>query len=406
MDRKPGINNMKKSFLNNLKNKVRPYFYHTRHILSGRKNIISKYDFTILGNSGNDSFFGYYDVSPFCPYDDNILTYMSVNYDKSEASIHLYNINSGQDRIIDHSKSWNWQQGCRLRWFPDEKPLLLFNDFDGENYCARVIDTKGNTIKMFSKPLYDIDCKAKLGITTDFSKLGYLRPGYGYTITPQKNYYQTDIAIEIVDLDNDTITKEISYSQVIDILGGKSKSVKNYYINHLSFAPNGNKFLFFVIEIIDKFHKASLLVYDLNNDTMKVLERDMKVSHYVWIDDETIICTAYDKLYCCNYYSYHCTDNRREKLYPNTLSEDGHPRLLNNGIMLTDTYPDALGYQHLFTVNLHTGFREEISAIYSTPFMTGEKRTDLHPRINNNNNKICIDSNSQGKRKIIIYSYE
>lgn len=397
---------MNKFSLKNIKNMVRPYYYLIRHILSGKKNIISKYKYTTIGDGRMDCFFGYYDVSPFCSNDEKKIAYISVGDEMSEAAIHIYDIYSGQDRIIDHSNSWNWQQGCRLRWLSCEKPSLFFNDFNGKDYYSRIIDTEGHTLKRFSKPLYDIDWRGKLGITTDFSKLGYLRPGYGYTLIPQQGYYPTDIAIEIIDLEKDTTIKEISYSQVIGMLCGESKSVDNYYINHLSFAPDGKKFLFFVIEIINKFHKASLLVYDIDNDTTVVLEKEMKVSHYVWIDNDTIICTAYDKLYHCNYYSYSCADNKRKKLYPETLSEDGHPRLLNNGNILTDTYPDASGYQHLYTVNMQTGKSDEISAIYSTPFKTGERRTDLHPRINKENNLICIDSNSQGRRKLIIYKYE
>ena len=80
--------------------------------------------------------------------------------------------------------------------------------------------------------------------------------------------------------------------------------------------------------------------------------------------------------------------------------------MLNNGNILTDTYPDASCYQHLFTVNMQTGGSDEIAAIYSTPFKAGERRTDLHPRVNKENNVICIDSNSQGRRKLIIFKYE
>lgn len=398
--------NMNKLVLKNIKDMVRPYYYQIRHILSGKKNIISKYEYITIGDSRRDCFFGYYDVSPFCPKDEKKIAYISVGDKTLDASIHIHDISSGQDRIIDHARSWNWQQGCRLRWLSRENPSLLFNDFNGKNYYSRIVDTEGNTLKRFSKPLYDIDCRGKLGITTDFSKLGYLRPGYGYTLIPQQIHYPTDSAIGIIDLEKDITIKEISYSRVLGILAGRSKSVDNYYINHLSFAPNGKKFLFFVIEIVGKFHKASLLVYDIDNDNIIVLEREMKVSHYVWIDNNTIICTAYDKSYQCNYYIYNCAENKRKELYPETLSEDGHPLLLNNGNILTDTYPDACGYQHLFTVNMQTGGSDEIAAIYSTPFKSGERRTDLHPRVNKENNMICIDSNSQGRRKLIIFKYE
>ena len=36
------------------------------------------------------------------------------------------------------------------------------------------------------------------------------------------------------------------------------------------------------------------------------------------------------------------------------------------------------------------------------PVANGEKRTDLHPRFNNNHTKICFDANYDGNREIII----
>ena len=125
---------MNKFSLKNIKNMVRPYYYLIRHILSGKKNIISKYKYTTIGDGRMDCFFGYYDVSPFCSNGEKKIAYISVGDEMSEAAIHIYDIDSGQDRIIDHSNSWNWQQGCRLRWLSCEKPSLFFNDFNGKDY--------------------------------------------------------------------------------------------------------------------------------------------------------------------------------------------------------------------------------------------------------------------------------
>lgn len=389
-----------------LKKNLRPYYTELNRVITGKQRVISKYDYHVIGDAKYNCFFGYYDCSPFCPTEENLVIYISGNDNRKKALVHLYNIKTKTDLTIGETNCWNWQQGCRLRWLTNESRHLILNDFDGYSYFSKVINSKGNTICRFPWPLYDVDSSFRLGATTNFTKLGYLRPGYGYTLTPFQKDKISDAVISIVDLQAKEVIKEISYKQILDLFGQTVLCSDNYYVNHLSFSPDGSKILFFIIKIEKGFHHASLCVYDLKCSKLFLLESEMKVSHYVWEDNNTIICTAYDKKYKCRYYRYSCYSYGGLLIENSALCQDGHPRMFKSGKMLTDTYPDKNGYQKLFVTDLESGKAQTISLLYSTPFMAGEKRTDLHPRISPSESLICVDSNNKGKRQLIIFEYE
>lgn len=394
-----------KSLVRKLKKTIRPYFIEVNRVVSGKQRIVTKYNYHVIGASKYNSFFGYYDCSPFCPSDENVVAYISGNDNRKPASIHLYDIKTRKDLIVGETNCWNWQQGCRLRWLPNDKNHILFNDFNGKSYFSRIINTQGEAVDSYPWPLYDVDSAFTLGATTNFTKLGYLRPGYGYTLTPLTKDSMEDAAISIVDLKTKEVVKTISYEQINNLFEEKVSDSDNYYVNHLSFSPDGSKLLFFIIKIDHGFHQASLCVYDIKTTKLVLLEAEMKVSHYVWEDNNTIICTAYDKNYKCRYYRYNCHSSKGVLIDIPELCQDGHPRMFKNGEMLTDTYPDRNGYQKLFVVDLKSGATQIISLLFSTPLMAGEKRTDLHPRISQSGSYICVDSNNKGKRQLIVFSY-
>ena len=71
-------------------------------------------------------------------------------------------------------------------------------------------------------------------------------------------------------------------------------------------------------------------------------------------------------------------------------------------MILTDTYPDINGFQCLYLVDSIFDKKETLFKVYMKPVSNGELRTDLHPRFNSKHSKICIDTNRNGSREIII----
>lgn len=373
-----------------------------RRFISFEKKIKTKLPVVVFSNSYADTFFGYYDISPFNEHNEVI--YLELKRKSNTVSIIVNNIYNTQKREFAQSRAWNWQQGVRLRWLPMSNDVISFNDFNGSSYFNRVLNIRTGEERIIDWPIYDIDSSGNHALSLNFERLGSLRPGYGYTC---KDYHQneTDLLSEgilLIDYRDNKLIKRITYEKIISS-GIPANDITQCYINHLSFSPSGNKFLFFWIEIVKGYHKASLVVYDILEDKLIPLELNEKVSHYVWVDEKEILCTAYNKNGECFYYRYNIEFRSRRKEAVDILNKDGHPSMLEHpNIILTDTYPDKRSYQHIYIVELKNGSKKEIISIYSNPRINGERRTDLHPRLNMRKDYISFDSNIGYRRNFYI----
>lgn len=388
----------------------RPMVIYSKYLLQGfnrfvhSRNIIeSNYEYDIIKNAAKHTFFGYYDILPFNNISDEIL-YETVSMKDNVANVILENTKTKQTKQITKSYAWNWQQGSRLRWMPNNKREIVFNDYDGKRYYCRIIDLDNEKETQIDQPLYDISPDGLYGLSLNFERLGVMRPGYGYTC--RKYICNEDQlgkeGIDIVDIKQNKSNRIITYEDIANALGLNLDSYANNYLNHISFSPSGQKFLFFWLTVENDWHKAFLLVYDFKSAKLDVLENNDKVSHYVWIDDDTIICTAIDSQKQCRYYKYSITLKTKDVISPDTLKRDGHPSYVSKGVLLTDTYPDDSGYQHLYLVDISRNKAKKILSVYNNSLICGERRTDLHPRFDRNKNYVCIDANPEHYREMII----
>lgn len=369
---------------------------------SGKGFIKSEFQFDIIGNGDKDTFFGYYDISPFNPCSQDFI-FIELNNDKT-ASIIVQDLSTGNQRKVATTHAWNWQQGCRLRWLPNDRECLIFNDYVDGNYCARIINVRTNEERFFPYPLYDIANDGSIGATLNFERLGVKRPGYGYTVReyiPSENL--SEESISLIDMKSGRIVKQLSYKSIAHAANKDDINFSSYYLNHLSFSPSGNRLMFFYLDGRTRRTEAFMLVYDIKEEKIFPLELHHKVSHYVWEDESSIIATVYNDEGECNYFRYTIGDNAK-MLFPEILNKDGHPVLLNEREVVTDTYPDKRCYQHLFVFDKTNGEIKSIADIFSTPSKKGEYRTDLHPRLSPSKDKICVDCNLKGKRKILIFN--
>lgn len=345
-------------------------------------------------------FFGYYDVKPFNDKTDEII-YLNVSKDLKCADIMLSHLdnNIGEQKLAS-SPAWNWQQGVRVRWMPNDCRKITYNDYDGKHYYAHILDVDTKEDRIIDKPLYDITPNGKYGLSLDFERLGVKRPGYGYTCRA----YVEDISslpyegIDLVNLETGESTRIITYNDISKLNGCESANFGNNYLNHICVSPQGDKFLFFWLNIEKDFHHASMIVYDMNTKKMTPLETKLKVSHYVWEDNDTIIATSLDRSYNCWYYKY-SVDGKKKQLNPDVLVRDGHPSLYTEDAIITDTYPNRTGFQELFIAGQNTG-KELLATVYHNCCVTEERRTDLHPRLNKDKSIISFDSNQEKYRTL------
>lgn len=382
------------------KAKIRSIQHFIYRLLNNSSKINTSKKFDIIKYKDSDVFCGYYDVSPFNSFDD--ILFIRRFPKREDVDICIRSTENESDiKIIANTYAWNWQQGCRLRWFPQSDDKIIFNIFEKGEYGARLIDKQGNHIRDFCCPIYDLSNDGHWGLTLNFERLGVMRPGYGYACQP---YIPNDLreeSIGIVNLETNIIEERISYFEIGSVLS-RNTDFSNCYVNHLSFSPDNKKFLFFWIEIKNNYHQASLLVYDIERKEIIPLETNEKVSHYVWIDNDSILCTSYKNSATCRYYIYKIKTRAKEEYCPNSLREDGHPSIDSGCKILTDTYPDKNGFQYLYIVDSEKDSKEILFKVYMKPVANGETRTDLHPRFNNDHTKICFDANYNGNREIVI----
>ncbi len=373
-------------------------------IAHGLKKINTSCDIIEIGEKHTHTFFGYYDISPFnCKGE---IIYLEVPKSSKTANIILNTIKGNSRKVIATTNAWNTQQGSRLRWMPESNDVICFNDYVEKRYIHKQINVRTKEERVIDVPLYDISSDGRLGLTINFERLGVLRPGYGYTncpYVPDSNLSHEGISI--VDMETGKVQQILTYDDIAGAIGRRDTDYSQNYINHLSFSPDSQKFLFFWLKDLPNWAEASLLTYDTLKKNIVVLEKDLRVSHYTWLDNDSILCTAIAgtsvKDMQCRYYLYQ-EGKPRQIIGEDTLVRDGHPTLYKGNVILTDTYPDRHSFQELFLYDMKVKEKRSLVYSYSVPVTDGVYRTDMHPRFNSDKSIICYDANIQGERHLFL----
>lgn len=385
-------------FYMKIKEDIKKILFLLRYIFCKKNRIVvnKEYCFDVIKDKNNSVFFGYYDLNPI-KNDKYLLHILDRNaiVGKDTIQIAYYDLNTKIINKIGASKAWSYQQGSRLRWGNN---CIYYNDFDGEKYVTRKFNVEKNKlIETFSIPLYDISKNEEFGISVNFERLQYLRPGYGYH--NHKNY-----SLESDDLKNDGLIYfdlDSCASKILISLHELSDGiVYDTYINHVSISPDSTKIMYFLLWNENKKRKSKLFVYDLVNCENILIDSDVLVSHYVWKDNKSLVITCVNNG-ITEYRVYDIESKTHKTIKNKTLNTDGHPTFISKDEFISDTYP-ILGIQKLFSYNFTEDKINVIAKLYSHPFLTGEKRCDLHPKVSEH--LISVDSTCFGKyRNIVIF---
>ena len=362
-----------------------------------------------LGDEKYNSFFGYYDKTPFNKDNNLVLGLQSKIQSESPIKIGYYDLNNDFRFIhVGQSECWSWQLGTRLQWYPkNENEIICYNRIVDGKYGAVLQNIKTKNVEeKFNCPLYDIDKIGKYGITINFSRLYKYRPGYGYYNFEDETQGQKapkNDGIYLLDFNSKKVSLILNLDYISKFHPQNSMANADHYLNHLSFSPNSNRFLFLHLWMNGGKRYSRVLTSNIYGDNLHIVEDNMNMSHYAWKSDREVLIHSSSKPYGTKFYLYEDLSSKRVQIGDGQLDRSGHPSYSpDKKYILVDTYPDKYRRQQLLLYTSDGDFVEEIGNFYSPFEFSGVNKCDLHPRWDRHGKSICIDSAMDGNRSMYI----
>lgn len=338
------------------------------------------------------TFFGYYNRS--AERNGKIL-YHRIN-SKSLSLNQVVEICINQ-KVISTSNAWNWQQGSMANWLNDQE--IIHNDYENGKYLSKIVNIQTGNYRVIDYPIYSISSNGEFALSLDFRRLAKYRLDYGYINVPYKqikDFDETD-GIYIIDLKNNTSEVIVDFNTLYKFEYKSSMDNAIHKVNHIDISPKNDKFIFLHRWINEGIKYTRLLEYTFATRTLRLISDNDMVSHCFWEDNDTIVSYLRGPNNKDGYYRFH---NNQVNSILTDLVDDGHPSI-KNGILITDSYPDYRCYQTLWISNTPYVKPTQIGLFYSGIKYNGINRCDLHPRWNNSNCNITLDTVYSGVRQIV-----
>lgn len=362
-------------------------------------------------------FFGYYDKSPWSRDERRLLAHRigfmnRAPGDGDPARIGFVDLQDN-DRWHDLAitKVWNWQQGAMLRWHPTMDDIIVYNDRQSGRFVTRFFHCGRGNYETLDWPLYAISPKGNIGYSVNFARLQTRRPGYGYAgiRDPWQNIdAPEEDGVWRIDLSKGKAELIVSLADLAGRNPRDSMSGAPHWVNHVQVSPTGQRFLF-----LHRWGNATaasgfysrLYCADADGTGLKCLMDYGHVSHYDWMDDETLVVWAEHPLAGERFYLIGLKDsNPQVRVFgQGILQQDGHCNFSpDRKWLVTDTYPDRFDLRKLLIYRLADGKQLDLELFYSPRDWPAEIRCDLHPRWSPSGTHLCIDSMHQGTRQLYL----
>lgn len=401
--------------LENVKTRARRF-----HRLVNRRNRVPEISCPVetFGDKAHHVFFGYYDVSPVSFDDSMVLSVraplakrLSGKPIKLDVGYFKRKHDAKGFIAIGETTSWCWQQGCRLQWYPlcdaGKNHRVIYNRPDRNQYRAVIQDVdNGEILHEIPYPIYALTTDGRYGFTLNFSRLGRLRPGYGYDNFPDKTMLAAipeKDGIWRIDLLSNQCDLLFTIADIADFEPTKTMKNAVHYFNHISANPSGNRILFFHVWINRGQRFTRLITCGLRGEEKFNLVREGHVSHFAWKDEEQILCYATHSDSGMNYHLYRDRTDERRTVGRGFLTLDGHPSYaLGSEMVITDTCRDRFGERHLLLFDESRPKPVPLGSFFHPYRYAGEYRCDLHPRWSPSGKYVAIDSAHEGQRRLYL----
>lgn len=389
-------------FLLSILRVIRDYVYFV--FTSPKVNISSNFDHKFIDLNSN-TFFGYYDVSPFHPENSDYILINSTSAkpffppDNSKpCDILIVNWkNSSIISKIDTTYAWNWQQGCRSGWINNHS--IIYNVYENGKYFAKIFDTRNESHQLLKYPVMAWH-KDTLYCAVDFVILSKRNKDYGYN--SHKHHIDSNIDFGIAVLDQES--SEIIWKMDLNEALLKTNNTKNheiektFFFNHPMFSSDGEKLIFLFRFIVNSRKHHYTFCWNKQSNQADLILKE-KVSHYSWIDNDRFIYWGTH----AGIDGYHIVNlSTKEVNTVNDTLSDGHPSKASDNSFIIDSYVFPLTGRILRTLEIESGKHERIATIAESPSWSFVSRCDPHPSANPEKNLIQVDTMIDGKRRILI----
>ncbi len=399
-----------------VKRSLKRVYQWTSYVFS-RDKIKSEGDLQkVTPDDGFEYYYGYYDKSPWDITDRYMICIKVVQAYRSVAPKEpgIVGLIDTQDNNcfikIGATHSWNVQQSCMAQWMgPDFQSRIIYNDFRNKKYCSVIFNVKEmKEEKVLPLPVYDVARNGSFALSLDFSRLHRMRPGYGYSNTPDKTkgiLCPDETCIWKMDIPSGKVTPLFKYTEMAAFEPDETMNHAEHKVNHLMISPDGKRFMVLHRWFQKGKKHTRLVTVNIDKTEMYNLSDDVFVSHCYWKNNDEILSFLRKNETGDHYYLM--KDKTQEyKLYWHELNTDGHcsysPDLK---YIITDTYPNRkrIASVYLCTENGgKDGCAKRIARVFAPFRYDNDCRCDLHPRWNHAGTKICIDSVHEGKRAMYV----
>ena len=368
--------------------------------------------------------FGYYDKLELDPTSRYALV-MKANFDQRhpepDDKVEIFMVDLEDDdrwTKLGESVAWGWQQGCLLQWIPGSKTDVIWNDREGDQFVSRIVNTQTGAMRTLPKPIYAISPDGKWAISTDFTRIDLMRPGYGYAggkTTFDAFKAPKEVGIFWMDLETGQDKMIASLDEISKIPHlGKDVSGNFHWFNHLLVNTDGTR-----INFLHRWRRVPARESARNNDWVTrmftcdpdggnpfIIDPSGYTSHFIWRDPNHIC--AWTRPEGAKYHRFYLLEDKTGKatvVGPEKMTLNGHNTYLpnrNSEWILCDTYPDKDRYQWMYLYHVPSDRRVEIGQFFEPTKFVGEWRCDLHPRSSSDGKKIMFDSTHSGSRQLYL----
>lgn len=351
-----------------------------------------------------EHFFGYYDKSPWNPDCGRFLLHSSRSRRRSDPiEIVMLDARAHAAVSLARTHAWNVQQGSMTQWLSHGgEELVVFNDFEGDDLIARIVDPAGRERSRLPMPVQALHPASGRIVSLNYNRLFDHRVDYAYARKAANQALPVDRdGLFLMGPGGGTPRLRVGLDWFLAERPRPCMAGADHWLNHAMFSPSGRDFIVMHRWGRSAWRKSRLYRVPVDDgDPTLLLDEDM-ISHYHWMDDRHVVA------YCrCDgrdgYFVIDAFAGRTRAVPDAQLQEfgDGHPAVdPADGRAVTDTYPGRRGVQTLSVFRPDSGGVATLGAFAHSPRYHGPDRCDLHPRWRPDGGAVSFDSVLDGRRR-------